>query len=111
MSATRRTRRWWPLKTRRLAKKARAIIGESDCQCTRIHFGGLYLKLTHFWTRGLPPLMPTSYMGDDGPIWPSWVGGTNNVRARGVRSAKERSQFWPGMAAAMAKQWGCFLPA
>ena len=94
-------------------KKARAIIGEPDCHVHPYHFGDLYLKLTYFWTRGLPPLMPERVAGEDGSL-PMWVdGGRRGPRRpkRMHRSAKERAKFHPGMAAAMAKQWGCFLPA
>ena len=63
-------------------------------------FGHPESKRTCFWTNGLPPLMSTQ-MAPHGP------------RHRRLHSlppslerAKERSRTFPGIAAAMAQQWG-----
>lgn len=58
-------------------------------------FGGKYSKLTYFWLKGLPPLFATALVCGD---ISSWVMST--------RSPKERSKTFPGIAAAMAEQWG-----
>lgn len=74
-------------------------------------FGHVAMKTTCLWLRGLPPLTPTAVV-DRGPI---------HVHASGKRSsqwsmdtfrlpakdrARVRSQTFPGIAAAMAAQWG-----
>ena len=89
------------------------IVGRPDCVVEPFHFGDLYRKRTCFWLRGLPPLMPA--MGADNTLLKRWVGGSGNEKARGIQSAilptsgkkgKEAAQTFPGMAAAMARQWG-----
>lgn len=61
-------------------------------------------KRTGFWCRGLPPLAPTGDL--DGST------ARDSVHKAGPGSARatERSRFFPGMAAAMAEQWGSLLP-
>lgn len=70
------------------------------------HFGEPYLKQTCLWLRNLPPLMATVVHTDTKP----WVDSTNEYRRhlqhRGVRSSKNRSRTFPGIAEAMAEQWG-----
>ena len=89
-------------------KAARAIIGEPDCIVNPYHFGDMYLKRTCWWLRGLPPLMP-EIAGSEIPL-PSAVLGTNSRKAGRAElrshSSRKRSKFHPGMAAAMAEQWG-----
>jgi len=75
-------------------------------------FGHPWKKRTCLWLNGLPRLEPTNivrptgcwvYQGFGGP------GKTNRTKLKetvGVRSAKERSKTFPGIAAAMAEQWG-----
>lgn len=60
-------------------------------------FGDPYNKRTCLWLRGLPPLRPTSVV--QGKSWVESVPG-------GKRRAATRSRTFPGMAAAMAAQWG-----
>ena len=90
----------------------RQVVGEPSFRVHPFYFGDLYLKRTYFWTENLPPLLATHYMGEGGLHFPSWVGGGRQQKrnaatgGRGNRSPKERARFWPGMAAAMAKQWG-----
>lgn len=59
-------------------------------------------KRTCLWLRGLPPLTPTNVV----------EGRTPRVHraAPGPDRWKERSRFFPGVAAAMATQWGPLLP-
>ena len=78
---------------------ARDIIGRrADFSVQPWQHGHGEVKRTCFWTRGLPPLVPTDIV--DG-------------RAARVHKAspgpdrwKERSTTLPGIAAAMAEQWG-----
>jgi hypothetical protein len=72
-------------------------------------FGDPFNKKTCLWLRGLQPLTPTSI------VEPTHNWGSNSYRS-GARKksalpslhwgAKERSQSFPGIAAAMAAQWG-----
>lgn len=73
-------------------------------------FGHPYSKKTCLWLKGLPPLEPTEIVK---PIC-SWVSG-GSKKADGTprsnvgtpfRDSKRRSKTFPGVAAAMAEQWG-----
>ena len=61
-------------------------------------FGHGECKRICFWTRGLPPLRPTKIV----------EGRAQRVAnmAPGPHRQKERARFYPGIAAAMADQWG-----
>lgn len=59
------------------------------------NFGHSYTKKTCLWLRNLPPLMATEV-----------VGGTRSW-TEAHRSPAIRSKTFPGIAAAMADQWGC----
>lgn len=61
-------------------------------------FGHGELKTTCLWLKGLPPLFPTSIA--QGKTQRCWRLGETRNRAR------ERSRTYPGIAAAMAAQWG-----
>lgn len=70
-------------------------------------FGHPEYKNTGLYLRGLPPLVETSRLQE--PVvgseeWKAW----NRVwrMPPGKDRGKERSRFFPGMAAAMAAQWG-----
>ena len=69
-------------------------------------FGEPFTKSTCLWLRGLPELRPTNIVKPIG----QWVGAmprsVSGYSHPGVRSAKERSKTFPGIAAAMAEQWG-----
>lgn len=74
-------------------------------------FGEPYTKKTYLWLKGLPGLLPTEWVEPLGP----WVCGNVNVwhkqAAKGhvfgkEKSAKHRSKTFPGIAKAMAEQWG-----
>lgn len=58
-------------------------------------FGHEYTKKTYLWLRNLPPLMPTEL----------YRGGTKSWTLEN-RSPTMRSKTFPGVAEAMAKQWG-----
>lgn len=59
-------------------------------------FGDPYTKATGLWLVGLEPLRPDTWIRPDGLV--AWT----SVR----RSPVERSRTFPGLARAMAEQWG-----
>lgn len=61
-------------------------------------FGHAETKRTCFWLKGLPPLQPTQIV--DGRV------ARVHTMSPGPDRWKERSRFFPGVAAAMADQWG-----
>ncbi len=75
------------------------------------HFGHPYTKKTYLWLKGLPKLTPTDIVEPVGP----YVCGNSEIwkkqAAKGIvygkeKSAKHRSKTFPGIAKAMADQWG-----
>ncbi|MDR0509614.1 MAG: hypothetical protein LBH06_00800 [Rikenellaceae bacterium] len=70
-------------------------------------FGDPYIKRTCLWLKGLPVLLPTH---NTPPVGYHVDASSGKKRRhgleRGVRDQHERSRFWPGIADAMAKQWG-----
>lgn len=74
-------------------------------------FGDEYLKTTCLWLKHLPPLFATDVVVPTG----KWVNSTDHRTFKradswaksGHKSQKERSKTFPGIAAAMAEQWGC----
>ena len=83
---------------------AREIIGRGpDFTCQPWQFGHGEVKRTCFWTKGLPPLVPTDV-----------VAGREAKVHRAPPSAdrwKLRSRTYEGIAAALADQWGAILDA
>lgn len=72
-------------------------------------FGHPEYKATGWYTRGLPPLAPTERLAEPprgSDEWKAW----NRVwrMPPGADRGQERSRFFPGMADAMADQWGSF---
>lgn len=69
-------------------------------------FGHPEKKKTCLWLKGLPLLFATDIVVPRG----SWVGSksrnVSNYEWAGKRSAKDRSKTFPGIARAMAEQWG-----
>ena len=73
-------------------------------------FGHPYSKRTCLWLKGLPPLRPTEIVENHVPF----VNGGNKdakgnyrrLQGRKERDAKTRSKTFPGIAQAMAEQWG-----
>lgn len=73
-------------------------------------FGEPYMKTTCLWLRGLPPLYATDIVQPT----EKWVSSTDHRKEKrkdrwstsGRTSAKERSKTFPGIAEAMAEQWG-----
>lgn len=76
-------------------------------------FGHPYSKATCLWLKHLPPLFPTDIHSRWRTFLPSNVGAGRRKGQRfdqGVtRDAKEASRTFPGIAAAMADQWGDFI--
>ena len=68
------------------------------------HFGHPYTKLTCLWLEGLPPLMDSYH--HRGRL--SW---TEANSSRSKQRSRRRSLTFPGIAEAMAAQWGCLTPA
>lgn len=68
-------------------------------------FGDPYTKATRLWLRGLPPLMATDVVVPERAWCPSSRSGENGYAQR---SGKARSKTFPGIARAMAEQWGQF---
>ena len=83
-------------------------------QCTQeiqpYMFGHPFSKKTRLWLRGLPNLVPTNLVEKKGTYLPS---GTSRNAKSGYndgkpRDAKTASKTFPGIARAMAEQWGNF---
>lgn len=85
-------------------------------KCTQViqpyQFGDPYTKRTCLWLKGVPPLQPQNEVSAVGP----WVQANGSAwkkkKERGEavigahRSDKIRSKTFPGIAKAMAEQWG-----
>lgn len=85
-------------------KHARAIIGRGpDFTVQPWQFGDNAKKRTCFWTRGLPPLQATSDL--DGATARADV----HLASPGPDRWKIRSATYPGIAKAMASQWGAYV--
>lgn len=74
-------------------------------------FGEPYSKKTCLWLKGLPPLLPTEIIADHVPYVSSGsYSRTHDPKFKGVSrkggAARVRSKTFPGIARAMAKQWG-----
>ena len=97
----------------RMCRAGKLVFGQPSTVVQPWHFGHPYRKWTGLWLKGLPGLMATLMVEPVG----SWVlsGKTNGAAGKAkdhagekgrVNRSKERSRFWPGIAAAMAHQWG-----
>jgi site-specific DNA-cytosine methylase len=74
-------------------------------------FGDSYSKRTCLWLKGLPNLVPTDVVDpgemvtfDSGRTMPKWY--ADAWKLSSADRSKARSKTFPGIAAAMAKQWG-----
>lgn len=81
-------------------KHARQHIGPASFTIQPWQFGDDAKKRTCFWTRGLPPLVATSTL--DG----STARADCHLASPGPDRWKERSRTYPGIANAIAEQWG-----
>ena len=94
----------------RVFRVVRRFIGEPDCYVEPFHFGDPYRKRTHFWLRGLPPLVPKFSVPPPGTVRVvSGSYGKNPAPTLGL-SGKRAARFWPGIARAMVEQWGPYVP-
>lgn len=79
-------------------------IRKPDQMIQPYQFGDPYQKRTYLWLENLSPLVPTSPMAcRPRSDFPSWVYAEGRSRAN---RSSERSKTFPGIAAAMADQWG-----
>ena len=73
-------------------------------------FGHPYSKRTCLWLKGLPPLEPTEIVENHVPFVNGGCKDSNGnyrrFQGRKERDAKTRSKTFPGIAQAMAEQWG-----
>lgn len=74
-------------------------------------FGDPYEKKTCLWLKGLPPLQPTDVVEPNPRIYyasgrsdPDWRTETRSLK--GFERSRARSKTFPGIAKAMATQWG-----
>lgn len=89
--------------------KISTSIRKPDQRIQPYHFGDPYTKETCLWLKGLPPLRATQIVE---PV-ANWVR-PGNIRNRKFNRVKEgangnkktRSKTFPGIAKAMAEQWG-----
>ena len=77
-------------------------------------FGNAFEKRTCLWLKGLPKLKPTNIVEipqrkvfESGKSMPSWYADAWKLPKE--ERAKLRSKTFPGIAEAMAEQWGCLL--
>ena len=78
-----------------------------DCIIQPYEFGEPYTKRTYLWLKGLQPLIPTCVVAGKIILWVDSSGGKSRKGQRGIaHSQKERSKTFPGIAKAMAEQWG-----
>ena len=72
-------------------------------------FGHPFTKKTRLWIKGLPPLAPTLVVEPTAPYVPSGTGRKDKTKygaAKRGEDAKNRAKTFPGVARAMAQQWG-----
>lgn len=73
-------------------------------------FGHPEQKGTCFWLKGLPPLVPTKNVWSEMMALPKRERERLHYTSPGPQRAEIRSKTFPGIAAAMAKQWGLYVP-
>lgn len=87
----------------RMHHHAAALVGKSTQAIQPWQYGHGEVKETHLWLRGLPPLTPTNIVpGREAKV---------HRMARGPNRQRLRSKTYPGIARAMAEQWGGPVPA
>ena len=73
-------------------------------------FGHPFTKRTQLWLKGLPKLEPTNIVEPERTFCPSGsYSGKHNEKHKGIFTkdrARQRSKTFPGIAKAMAEQWG-----
>jgi hypothetical protein len=79
----------------------RSLVGRGpDFTVQPWQFGDRAKKRTCFWTRGLPALVPLAGATDEG------ARAECHLASPGPDRWRERSRTYPGIAAAIAAQWG-----
>ena len=94
-------------------KVARQVIGEPSDVIQPYEFGEPYRKRTCLWLKGLPPLLKQFSGAERGSVM-SWVDSGSGYHSKRVQftggerkhRAANRTLFFPGIARAMAEQWG-----
>lgn len=85
-------------------------IRKPDQKIQPYQFGENASKLTCLWLYGLPPLWPTKEIAprliNGKPRWANQTDSGQNKLAPSATRAMERSRTYPGIANAMAEQWG-----
>ena len=91
---------------------ARKLFGPPQDKIEPYYFGHKFRKRTGLWLKGLPPLMRGVQVANPIP----WVSASKQPKDRAedekgrligrTRDPKLRARFWPGIARAMAQQWG-----
>ena len=83
---------------------------KEDQRIQPYQFGDPWSKLTYLWLKNLPPLVYTNVLAEWKPFVPAGTGrkvGGDSYGARIPHNSKARSKTFPGIARAMAEQWGC----
>lgn len=89
-----------------------SIVGLPECDqvIQPYQFGHEYSKRTCLWLHGLPQLRHTKYAGRHEPYVNGGCkdahGNYRRYQGRAERDQRPRSKTFPGIAAAMAEQWG-----
>lgn len=87
-----------------------SIFRKPDQVFNPYNFGDDASKKTCLWLKGLPPLLHTGYfpprMVDGRPRWSNQTGSGQNNLSPSANRAELRSKTYPGIAEAMAAQWG-----
>ncbi len=88
-------------------KYARELCGPYTQTIQPWQFGDKACKRTCLWLENLPPLVPTDVLTPPKPGQPDyWAWRKVHHCPPGADRAKIRSEFFPGVARAMAEQWG-----
>jgi hypothetical protein len=89
-------------------KHAVALVGAKHDQTVQpYHFGDMQSKRTGWWLRnGMPRLVPTNNVEAEMRKLPVKEYSRVHYASPGADREQERSEFFPGMADAMAVQWG-----
>lgn len=82
------------------------VIGKPDQVVQPWQFGHGEVKATGLWLKGLPPLEPTVVLPKVGPNGENWRRATVHTMPPGPLRRLLRSRTYPGIADAMASQWG-----
>ena len=74
-------------------------------------YGEPWSKMTYLWLKGLPPLTPTELVADHKPYVSCGTSRNKGIEdkkgaSRRGGASKVRSKTFPGIAQAMAEQWG-----